>query len=760
MKTKKIISAMLIFVFILTFVPFISTAAAGTEDIVVKVLVEPSVKHRRVENFSEGLAAVQSFAGSYGYMDKTGETVINSQYWVAENFKDGLATVSLMNDPDCKQFVINKKGETVIPSGKYDSISSFSEGLAIIAKDKKYGVIDKTGKIVIPLGKYSFGNNSSFREGLAVVWKDGKYGYIDKTGKLIIPYEYDFADSFSDGLVLVAKNGKQGVIDKTGKIVIPVGEYVLMNPFHEGLACVWKDGKCGYIDKNNKLVISYDYNYIVPYDYFDMGAFAKNGLAVVGSGTYGIKYGVIDKTGKVIVPFEYDRISSFDGSGVAVAYKDGKYSVINTAGKTIFTCDYAIYDFHDGLAVTLSGGIWDGENGFNWGVLEILKVGYPIGDVLYSDITAYINGNAIPTSVINGKTLVVVEDLLKYGFDVKWDGNDRTLKVEINKSKKITPLPVTKDTTHKPGTFKCKYLYTDIKTYLSGVEVESYAINGVTLIDFELLAKYGKLTWDGRYRELWLATETEKVTYSKKEAYDFYQKMMKSMADIKSIDMDISIRRNTSLTSINESVIEGNIKKVIKSNNNIEMAMDLKRMAHLKSDTMGDTFLEEAKSYYTGGIYYENYRLVGGDWSRMKKKMTVDEVMYRMGLENIEIFDFPENAIKKFTAAKMGGSDKLIKFTLDGGYVKEQISKLTESDRYYSWNDVRTGYFEIDKNNDLICEAEIDKNNILKSYRIEYEVGTIYEKEFYNKRISIIVNSYNDVKIHFPSDLDSYELVS
>jgi hypothetical protein len=61
---------------------------------------------------------------------------------------------------------------------------------------------------------------------------------------------------------------------------------------------------------------------------------------------------------------------------------------------------------------------------------------------------------------------------------------------------------VAKDTTHKPGTFKCKYLYTEIKTYLSGVEVESYAINGVTLIDFELLVKYGKLIWDGNAREI------------------------------------------------------------------------------------------------------------------------------------------------------------------------------------------------------------------------------------------------------------------
>jgi len=130
------------------------------------------------------------------------------------------------------------------------------------------------------------------------------------------------------------------------------------------------------------------------------------------------------------------------------------------------------------------------------------KVGDPLGDVVYSDITAYINGQAIPTSIKNGTTMVVVEDLANYGFDVKWDGKARTLKVELAKNKKFTPLPVVKDTVNKPGTFKCKYVYTDIKTYISGKEVESYAIAGVTLIDFELLAKYGSVKWDGKTREI------------------------------------------------------------------------------------------------------------------------------------------------------------------------------------------------------------------------------------------------------------------
>jgi hypothetical protein len=147
---------------------------------------------------------------------------------------------------------------------------------------------------------------------------------------------------------------------------------------------------------------------------------------------------------------------------------------------------------------------------FSFTASAAYKIGDPLGDIVYSDIVAYINGNTIPTSIKNGMTMVVVEDLSNYGFDVVWNGVAKTLNVKPNAAKKITPLPVEKNT--KPvGEFKCKYVYTDIKTYLSGKLVESFAISGVTLIDFELLADYGKLTWDGKARTIKLTTGTTPI---------------------------------------------------------------------------------------------------------------------------------------------------------------------------------------------------------------------------------------------------------
>jgi hypothetical protein len=124
-----------------------------------------------------------------------------------------------------------------------------------------------------------------------------------------------------------------------------------------------------------------------------------------------------------------------------------------------------------------------------------------LGDVLYSDIVAYINGYPIPTSATNGRTMVVAEDLANYGFTVIWDAASWSLSITPGSGAAFTPLPVEQNLM-PVGAVKCPYVYTTVKTYLSGVETESFAIDGRTLIDFELLAKYGQIEWSNAERSL------------------------------------------------------------------------------------------------------------------------------------------------------------------------------------------------------------------------------------------------------------------
>ena len=130
-------------------------------------------------------------------------------------------------------------------------------------------------------------------------------------------------------------------------------------------------------------------------------------------------------------------------------------------------------------------------------------VGDPIGDVVYTDITAYINGQPIPISNIDGYAHIVAEDLQRYGFDVVWNGKERVLKVERNQTKATHPLPAEKiPAGKKPGDIRAKYVLSAIKVYLSGEPVDSYSINGYMFIDFESLKKYGTVKWDNSARRL------------------------------------------------------------------------------------------------------------------------------------------------------------------------------------------------------------------------------------------------------------------
>jgi hypothetical protein len=113
---------------------------------------------------------------------------------------------------------VDETDKVVIPC-KYDFVSYFSEGLAMVRLNGKAGFIDKIGKEVITL-KYD--NAWSFSEGMALVKLKSKCGFIDKTGKEVIPLKYDDAWSFSEGLSVVERSNKYGLIDKTGKEVIPL----------------------------------------------------------------------------------------------------------------------------------------------------------------------------------------------------------------------------------------------------------------------------------------------------------------------------------------------------------------------------------------------------------------------------------------------------------------------------------------------------------------------------------------------------------
>lgn len=154
--------------------------------------------------------------GKCGFIDNTGKWIITPKFQDIQEFSEGLAAAKY----NSKWGYIDKRGDWVIqpkfnsiicrPEKKYeklpicDGTSNFHEGLAGIQYDlKNEAYIDKTGKIII---KGDFKNIQRFSEGVAAVSKNGKYGYINTFGKFVIKPQFIEAKPFHNGIAEVVKN--------------------------------------------------------------------------------------------------------------------------------------------------------------------------------------------------------------------------------------------------------------------------------------------------------------------------------------------------------------------------------------------------------------------------------------------------------------------------------------------------------------------------------------------------------------------------
>lgn len=126
----------------------------------------------------------------------------------------------------------------------------FSEGLAAVGVNGKYGFIDAQGQVAIPL-KYD--DVAEFRDGLAPVELNGKWGFIDTNGSIVIPCMYSYVEAFKEnGLACVELNGKMGCIDRAGREVVPLKYDCVGN--HVDMLTVELDEKWGLMDLDGNLI--------------------------------------------------------------------------------------------------------------------------------------------------------------------------------------------------------------------------------------------------------------------------------------------------------------------------------------------------------------------------------------------------------------------------------------------------------------------------------------------------------------------------
>ena len=280
------------------------------------------------KSFSEGYAFVniggkraggigKVKGGSHQIIDCQGNVIHDSLQFYMDGFFNGYARVTTF---DNKYVFIDKQAK--IRCKKFDQMSHFRSGLigVLDLEEERVGFVDENGA-----WKISFNNRQTvgtFSQGRSFFLKTHKYGYIDKSGRDIVPAKYKDAYDFSEGLASVARGKYYGYIDLQGNEVI-TPQFDQAGDFRDGLAPVLKNGLWGFIDKSGELAIQYKFQKVRGF-FEDLSAVVLNN-----------KVGYINKSGDVVIPAQFDDGSNFSyglaavklGEKVGYIRKDGSWMI-------------------------------------------------------------------------------------------------------------------------------------------------------------------------------------------------------------------------------------------------------------------------------------------------------------------------------------------------------------------------------------------------------------------------------------------------
>jgi len=172
----------------------------------------------------------------FGFIDKTGNWVIEPTLESGTTFNDGISIV----EKDDSTFFMNTKGEFITKLDK--NVGDYSEGYAIVYTDQGNYFVNKQGKRI---GDQIFQRASPFSDGMAAIQIEDEWGFIDTTGKIVIDPKYYVRSDVKEGLAAVSqkvdtiRNGGsfiEAFIDTKGNEIIPFKSNVDYGNFNNGIA--------------------------------------------------------------------------------------------------------------------------------------------------------------------------------------------------------------------------------------------------------------------------------------------------------------------------------------------------------------------------------------------------------------------------------------------------------------------------------------------------------------------------------------------
>ncbi len=118
-----------------------------------------------------------------------------------------------------------------------------------------------------------------------------------------------------------------------------------------------------------------------------------------------------------------------------------------------------------------------------FGVIGVFAMGDVIGHIYSTDILTFVNGKPACGYNIGGRTVVIAEELDGYGFNVEYNDEIRTLKIEsyFDKGHKV----VEEIPRGRTGEIMGNVYTTDIKVYYNGILLRGYNIGGRTAVCLE-----------------------------------------------------------------------------------------------------------------------------------------------------------------------------------------------------------------------------------------------------------------------------------
>ena len=284
---------------------------------------------------------------------------------------DGFGGITGLFSGDDSTKEVHITPEFIAAVRTYDQLEAFSEGMAAVGRNGKWGYINTNGKEIIPCQydseyeEYGHGASSDkkyglshpFHEGVAVVCLNGKWGVVDKKGNVIIEYgQYQVIDDCHEGLLRCRDfNDIYVFVDKKGKKVFTAKEYIPVKSFHDGFCLVRKDDLYGYINKRGELTI--------PCKYQSASSFSE-GKAVVSSSSKG--FSCINQQGKVLYTKKDLNSHAMYHEGLLEVQdcKSFYCGFINESGEIVIPCKYRSFELYN--AGICDSGIFPFNEGYTY----------------------------------------------------------------------------------------------------------------------------------------------------------------------------------------------------------------------------------------------------------------------------------------------------------------------------------------------------------------------------------------------------------